>query len=346
MRPWSYLILLILPALVVAGNLIGGWWNFLVPLFCFAAYPFANIFLSSSEEHAHSSYEKNSRAYSSVALSFVPVLLALTIWCLFETEKENANLISVAGLGVSLGIVNGILGFTLAHEFIHRFNKTSQVAGNLLLLMSNYMHYGIEHVWGHHVYACTPEDPHTARVGETLYAYLPKAIFFTYRNAARIERKRLARSSYKIKLLHDRMLWYALMQCGLMAFIFFALGLSALLFFLFQNLVAILLLHTINYLQHYGLMRKANSPGNYEKLDAHHAWNTGRSNKAIDLFHLENHADHHMHPNLPFEQLTKKQGSPEHPAGYSFMLLLSLIPPLWFKIMNKRIPLNMLNDQS
>ncbi len=93
-------------------------------------------------------------------------------------------------------------------------------------------------------------------------------------------------------------------------------------------------------------MRKISSSGNYERLNEHHAWKTDRQNKSVDLFHLENHAHHHMHPNLSFEKLDYKQESPEHPAGYSFMVLLSLVPPLWFKIMNKRIPTHLLNTHS
>jgi alkane 1-monooxygenase len=93
-------------------------------------------------------------------------------------------------------------------------------------------------------------------------------------------------------------------------------------------------------MQHYGLMRKVKDTGRYEKIDAHHAWNTGRKNTSLNLFQLENHADHHMHPHRSFEELQHTDDSPEHPAGYSFMVLLSLIPPLWFKIMNKRISSN------
>jgi len=113
-----------------------------------------------------------------------------------------------------------------------------------------------------------------------------------------------------------------------------------LLFFFSQNIVAIILLHIINYMQHYGLMRMVKDTGKYEKMDAHHAWNTGRKNTSLNLFQLENHADHHMHPDRSFEELQHTDESPEHPAGYSFMVLLSLLPPLWFKIMNKRISLN------
>ena len=338
MKPWNYLILLFVPALVVAGYLLGGWWNFLVPVCCFVVYPFTNFFISpSSKDNVHRYQTHASSVYSNIALSFVPVLIALTGWSTYIAGTTAISNVSFAGLALSVGLVNGILGFTLAHEFIHRFSKTQQIAGYLLLLQNNYMHYGIEHVWGHHVYACTPEDPHTARVGEPLYSYLFRAIKGTYKNAWRIEIKKLSRVSYKFSFMRNRMLAFGLLQIILMLLILFELGFYALVFFLIQNVVAIMLLHIINYLQHYGLMRKENSTGGYEKLNAHHAWNTGRYNKAINLFQLENHADHHMHPSRPFDKLSIYDESPEHPAGYSFMVLLSLVPPLWFKIMDKKI---------
>jgi alkane 1-monooxygenase len=348
MKPWNYLILLFVPVLVVAGYLLGGWWNFLVPLCCFVAYPLSNFFLSSSaKDNADVQQTYSSSAYSSIALSFVPVLITLTGWAVYVAGSESISNVSFGGLALSVGIVNGVLGFTLAHEFIHRFSKTEQVAGYLLLLQNNYMHYGIEHVWGHHVYACTPEDPHTARIGEPIYFYLFRAIKGTYKNAWNIDAKKLSRASYKFSFMHSRMLLFAVLQILLMLLIFFTLGPLSLIFFLLQNAVAIALLHIINYLQHYGLMRKTSLTGGYERLGAHHAWNTGRYNKSINLFQLESHADHHMHPGRSFDKLSHHDDSPAHPAGYSFMVLLSLIPPLWFKIMDKRILMrseNLLNQ--
>jgi len=339
MKPVNYLILLFIPALVVADYLLGSWWNFLVPLCCFVVYPLSNFFLSptlknNTERDSHYS----SSAYKYVALSFVPVLIALTAWSAYVAGAATITTVSFIGLALSVGIVNGILGFTLAHEFIHRFTKLEQVAGYLLLLQNNYMHYGIEHVWGHHVYACTSEDPHTARISEPLYSYLFRAIKGTYKNARTIDSKKTNHTSQKFSIMRSRMLLFGFLQVAMMLIIFFTLGAISLLFFLLQNIVAIALLHIINYLQHYGLMRKKNA-GGYERLSAHHAWNTGRYNRLINLFQLESHADHHMHPSRSFDKLLQYEESPTHPAGYSFMILLSLVPPLWFSVMNRRINL-------
>ena len=338
MKPWNYLILLFVPALVVAGYCLGEWYNFLVPLCCFVVYPFTNFFIPALAKDNASKHQKySSTIYRNIALSFVPVLTALTGWAVYVAGNTLVTSVSFIGLAISVGVVNGVLGFTLAHEFIHRFTRTEQGAGYLLLLQNNYMHYGIEHVWGHHVYACTPEDPHTARMGESLYSYLLRAIGGTYKNAWKIDAKKLSRTTHKFSFMPSRMLLFGVLQIALMLLIFFVLGYLSLLFFLLQNVVAIALLHIINYLQHYGLMRKVNTGGGYEKLSIQHAWNTGRCNRSINLFELESHADHHMHPGRPFDKLSHHADSPEHPAGYSFMVLLSLVPPLWFRIMDKRI---------
>ncbi len=337
MRPRNYLILLFLPALVVAGYLLDGGWNFLVPAFCFVAYPVINFFMSILPGYPHSHKVYSSSAYTNVALAFVPVLLILTGFAVYKAGSASVSVISFTGLALSVGMVNSILGFTLAHEFIHRYSKIERVAGYLLLLQNNYLHYGIEHIRGHHVYACTPEDPVTARMHEPVYAFLLRAVKGTYLSALKIENKKLSKRFFKIPFLHNQMLLFTTFQIVLMVLIYSTLGKFSLLFFLLQNAIAISMLHIMDYLQHYGLMRNKNPNGKYEKLNAHHAWNTGRYNKVINLFQLENHADHHMHPGRPYDKLSLYGNSPTHPAGYSFMVLLTLVPPLWFRVMNKRI---------
>ncbi len=342
MKPENYLILLFGPALVVAGYFLGGWWNFLVPLCCFVAYPVFNLLIPAAkgtQSHSHHDVYP-SESYTRVALCFVPVLVVLTGWSVYKTGHEAFTAVSFAGFALSVGIINGLLGFTLAHEFIHRFTKIEQTAGYILLLQNNYMHYAIEHVWGHHVYACTPEDPHTAFPGESLYRYLPRSVKGTFKNAWKIEAKKIFRLSGSSPLMHNRILLFAALQILLMLMILFVLGPFSLLFFLVQSSIAIILLHIMDYLQHYGLRRQKNLKGNYERLDVHHAWNAGHHGKSLNIFQLENHADHHMHPGRSFEKLTHHDDSPVHPAGYSFMVLLSLVPPLWFRVMNKRIPSN------
>jgi hypothetical protein len=67
----------------------------------------------------------------------------------------------------------------------------------------------------------------------------------------------------------------------------------------------------------------------------------GRGVQASDavLLRIQRHADHHMRAARPFHALDSAAGAPRLPASYSAMLLLSLVPPLWFALMNPRVHL-------
>lgn len=342
MSPWLFLRYLFLPLAVITGSLLGGWWNFAIPFVFFFLHPLLGWLTRSryreeQEEDLHQ--YQYSPAYRRVALAFVPVLLAVTCWGIIRVYDQPFSITAFMGLLLSTGIMNGIIGFTLAHEFIHRKQIPEQLAGHLLLLQQNYLHYRIEHIGGHHVYACTPEDPHTAKMNESFYHFLGRAVAGTFRNAWMIEKKRLLRKNKIVFSMQNRMLRFVLLHLMVIAFIYVLAGPLSLLFFIGQSAVAICLLHVTNYLQHYGLMRHQTIPGHPEKINSHHAWKSHRGKDGLNLFQLEHHADHHMHPGRSYEQLVRYEDSPEMPTGYSGMILLACIPPLWFRIMNKRIHL-------
>jgi alkane 1-monooxygenase len=55
------------------------------------------------------------------------------------------------------------------------------------------------------------------------------------------------------------------------------------------------------------------------------------------LFELSRHSDHHFEPGKKYQVLDYHDQSPQMPTGYPGMMLLSLIPPLWFAVMNPKI---------
>ena len=340
MTPWKFLQLFLIPLAVLTGNYLGGWYNYILPVICFVIRPLFSLGIRHKRQALHEDEEHDipsSKAYRYVALSFVPVLLGVTAVSFFRISSSPFNIVEFTGLVLSTGTMNGIIGFTLAHEFIHRLNIMDRIAGHLLLLQNNYMHYSIEHIGGHHLYACTSKDPHTARMNESFYRFLPRAISGTFINACEIEQKRLDRKRHSAIGIHNRILLFAIIQSIVTVTAIMFAGWPAFAFLLLQSGMAICLLHVTNYLQHYGLMRMEVKPGQYEKVNIHHAWSSPGNGKDFSLFQLENHADHHMHPNRRYEELVKHEESPIQPAGYSGMLLLALIPPLWFQIMNKRV---------
>ncbi|MFI5187477.1 MAG: alkane 1-monooxygenase, partial [Chitinophagales bacterium] len=309
------------------------------PVICFGIHPLLNFFSKKTsslyDEDVEVHHQYSAKAYRLVPLLFVPVLMAITAYSVIQSKSNST--IEFAGLALSAGIVNGILGFTLAHEFIHRHSWVEKTAGQLLLIQNNYPYYGIEHIGGHHIYACTPKDPHTARIGESFYQFLPRAIRLTFLNAWEIETHRLVRKKYPVFSIHNRMLQFILLQILVYTIIIAGAGWKPFFFFICQGIISILLLNITGYLQHYGLLRKEIAEGRFEKISAHHAWSAQQAKDGLNLFQVGKHADHHMHPSHTYEQLVHQDDSPEQPAGYSGMIWLALIPPLWFRIMNKRI---------
>jgi alkane 1-monooxygenase len=55
------------------------------------------------------------------------------------------------------------------------------------------------------------------------------------------------------------------------------------------------------------------------------------------LFNLSRHSDHHKNARKNYQVLDSHPESPQMPTGYPGMMLLSLVPPLWFRYMNKRL---------
>ena len=98
-----------------------------------------------------------------------------------------------------------------------------------------------------------------------------------------------------------------------------------------------LLLETVNYIEHYGLRRKKNEFGAWEKTLPIHSWNSNHAFGRILLFELTRHSDHHYIANRPYQTLRHFDESPQMPTGYPGMMVISLIPPLWFYIMGKEI---------
>lgn len=112
------------------------------------------------------------------------------------------------------------------------------------------------------------------------------------------------------------------------------------------GVVSFLFLETINYIEHYGLRRKKLSSGRYERVKEIHSWNSDHNVGRIVLYELTRHSDHHFKSGKKYQILDRFKESPQLPFGYPASILISFIPPLWFKIMNDRIPKEMIVEKS
>ena len=293
------------------------------------------------EEHQYTKDETQSRknewVYSIPLYLILPIQWMVVGFLVYKTSTMTLTSLGLewVGLVFTVGICCGTFGINVAHELGHRTVKRAQFAARGLLLSSLYLHFIIEHNRGHHKHVSTNLDPATSRYNQTLYAFWLQSIPGSWRSAWNLEAKRLNKK--ELGWYHNEMIWGTLVQASLLVGIAVFFGLFAMVSFAFAALVGILLLETINYLEHYGLERNLKDNGRFERVQPHHSWNCNRSLGRLVLFELTRHSDHHAHANRPYQILRHYETAPQLPAGYPAMMVLALVPPLWFAIMNPRL---------
>ena len=135
----------------------------------------------------------------------------------------------------------------------------------------------------------------------------------------------------------NRMVVYTFCNLFLLTFIYYIFGQFVLFTFIAAAIIGILLLETVNYIEHYGLLRKKNNHGRYERVKRNHSWNSNHQVGQILLFNLSRHSDHHYNGAKHYQLLKSLPESPQMPTGYPGMMLLAFLPPIWFWVMNKKL---------
>jgi len=264
----------------------------------------------------------------------------------FIQTKNSFNIIDKFSLVIQTCLLIGALGTVPGHELTHRIkNKFDMFIGNWLLAFSCDCTYAIEHVYGHHKHACLPEDPASAKRGENIYLFILKAIFNEHVDGWRIEINRIRKKELYPFSMHNRMIIGYLRSLTIIFFTFLVGRLSGVLFFLTCALITKSFLEAINYVEHYGLVRKKGQP-----IAMRHSWNSNHLMSSIYLYNVTRHSDHHRLAKLRFWELAPcPKNAPMTPYGYMSMLYLALLTPyLYKKIMAKKLidwDLNYANEE-
>jgi len=225
----------------------------------------------------------------------------------------------------------------VAHELGHRTKRWERDLSRALLLTSLYMHFIIEHNRGHHRRVATPDDPASARHGETVYGFWVRSIVYSWLSAWEIEVDRLRKAGERPFGVKNEMIHALVWQGALLLAIVLLFGPEAAVAFVGAALIGILLLETVNYIEHYGLRRVMNAAGTYGRVQHVHSWNSDHLVGRIMLFELTRHSDHHWKASKKYQALQGLEDAPQLPTGYPGMMLLSLAPPLFFGVMHPRL---------
>jgi alkane 1-monooxygenase len=260
-------------------------------------------------------------------------LLGIGLWMAQQQPATGLGWLAVVALGIGVGSVTGSQGITFAHELGHSKSKLDRFLGWCLMASVNYGHFMVEHYRGHHPRAATHADPASARRGESLWRFLPRTLSGGLRSAWNLESQQLR--TLRRSWSKSPLLWVTTAQVAWLVFLGAAFGPMAVVFWLVQSAYAVFLLETINYVEHYGLVR-SDANGKREPFGVHHAWNADHWLTNSLIANLQRHSDHHMHAWKPYATLDPLPG-PQLPTGYAGCIWLAAVPPLWFKVMHARL---------
>jgi alkane 1-monooxygenase len=305
----------------------------------FGILPFLELFTRSSTKNLTEIEEemvKKDKFYDILLFSLLPIQYALLGYFLYTVSDTTLPMYVKIGLTTAYGMACGILGINAAHELGHRSTWYEQLMSKMLLLTTTYMHFYIEHNRGHHKNVSTDEDPASSRYGESVYAFYLRSIYGSWLSAWKLEKDRLQKENLNFWSLSNEMLRFQIIQLAFILTIYLIFGATTLAFFMLASLIGILLLESVNYIEHYGLRRKKTGD-RYERTMPIHSWNSNHPIGRLVLLELSRHSDHHYLANRKYPLLRHFDESPQMPTGYPGMILLSFLPPVWFAVMHKKI---------
>lgn len=328
-----------LPALVYVSFHSRGWLTYAPVIEAFVLIPLLELFFKPDTKNlndAEAEMALKDPIYDFMVYLIVPTLYFLA-WQFCEAIiQPDLSRFEFIGRLTAMGMAFGTLGINVGHELGHRQRKFERVLSQMLLLSTFYMHFYIEHNRGHHKNVSTPDDPASSRLGESIFAFWWRSVVFSYLSAWQLEFDRLGKLGNSRFSLSNQMLQFQMIQL-LFAFSIWALfGSSVLAYYLLASLMGILLLETVNYIEHYGLQRTQVND-RYERVQPHHSWNSDHPVGRLMLFELSRHSDHHFIASRKYQVLRSFDDAPPMPTGYPGMMVLALVPPLWFAVMHRHM---------
>ncbi|ALG86288.1 alkane 1-monooxygenase [Gordonia phthalatica] len=323
------------------------WW-WIGPILIYVLLPILDIFFGPDGQNPPEELMEqleNDKYYRYCTYVYIPFqMLSIVFACYLWTASDlswlgiegGLGLASKIGLAFSIGAMGGI-GINTAHELGHKKVSLERWLSKITLAQTFYGHFYIEHNRGHHVRVATPEDPASSRFGENFWTFLPRSVYGSLKSAWELEATRLKRQDKSVFHPSNDVLNAWAMSIVLWGALTAIFGWQILPFVAIQAVYGFSLLETVNYLEHYGLLRQKNERGRYVRCTPQHSWNSDHICTNIFLYHLQRHSDHHANPTRRYQTLRSFDEAPNLPSGYASMITLAYFPPIWRKVMDHRV---------
>ena len=316
---------LILPMMTIGGIYVGGWWCAFGIIFALGLGPILEFIFPDRAPSRKEGFSTKPWDFLLIihSLTVITALLAL-YW---RVDSEGITIFTILG-ALSVGIVSGISGIVNAHEQGHR-RKGSPIwrMARLNLLLVQYLHFTTEHNHGHHRFYAMAEDPASAPKGRGLWIHILMTIPMQFVSAFKVHSTK-GKGFLMNPIFHGVIIQFSLI---------IIIGVISIDFLLHYGIIAafaIILLEYTNYLQHYGLVREKG-----EKQSVSHSWESRNTWSRWTLMELPLHPAHHLKASDPLWELRAQPDAPQLPTGYYGCFWLAILPPLWKRVMDPRLPI-------
>ena len=320
---------------------IGGIATIALPLATWGLFSVLDAFIGQTKDNADpQTPDADLYWYRLITLIWFPLQAILLFGLIYYvTRAPHLGLLERLGIFFGMGVVSGTIGITYAHELMHQKSKLERWLGDLLMGSVLYSHFRSEHLRVHHIHIGTPKDAVTARYNEGFHRYFPRVLWQCAASAWAAEAAMLARKNLPPTHKSNPFWRYAALQLTMLTLAGLLGGWQGLALFAFQAFIAVWQLELVDYVEHYGLTRRHLGAGKYEHVLPRHSWNAAHKASNWLLINLQRHSDHHYKPDrrFPLLQSHAEDAAPQLPYGYPVMTALAMVPPLWKRVMNKRV---------
>jgi alkane 1-monooxygenase len=332
---------LALPPLGLIGMVYGGWTVALLPLSAWFLFSLLDLLAGLNTDNPDPQTPDTALTWHrAVTLIWFPIQFALLIAMLIYVPRaDHLDTVEKIALFFGMGVASGTIGINYAHELMHQKSRLERWLADLLLASVLYSHFRSEHLRVHHTHVGTPRDPVTARYNEGFHRFFPRVLTQCPRSAWTAEAAMLARKGLPATHPTNPFWRYAALQSAMLILALTLGGWAGLGLFLTQAFTAIWQLELVNYIEHYGLTRRHLGEGKYEHVLPRHSWNAEHRASNWLLINLQRHSDHHYKPDrrFPLLQTYTEDEAPKLPYGYPLMTMAAMMPPVWRRVMNRRV---------
>ena len=241
----------------------------------------------------------------------------------------GTGLAELVGATLSTGLWAG-LGIIYGHELSHN-RKEGFFVSRLIMALSGASHFTYAHVYNHHLDLGHEDDPATSPRGRNVYAHTWLSHAGQSKYSFDLEKQKLQRENkFFLSPNNKWILGYLYSLPSVFLFVWTG-GIIGVLSLIVVWSIANFLLEALNFMGHYGLIRKAGKP-----VEHRHSWDNDSVFTSWFFIEIGRQCDHHVRGETYFWELDDV-GGPNYGIGYFSLFVITLFPNIFRRYVKKHL---------